>query len=136
MLQLFHVGSFEVLSLVVSIGLINEGLLGSLLLAISFHLSALLLYRRTYPLTLPLQSIVHEIYFLAVITEVNLGRNLDKWDGISKYMNRYLDSKANFDNSSLGFYDGQQCLGFHKTYFRRLAIGDTLSNYAYLKEVV
>ncbi|GAV49996.1 hypothetical protein ZYGR_0S01300 [Zygosaccharomyces rouxii] len=74
------------------------------------------------------------ITFLAIITKVSPGKELDKWDQITKYTNQYLTG-GNSGHSGNVFFDGKHCLDCYQDCFKPLSVGDSLVD-GELKEIV
>ncbi|KAH9200428.1 hypothetical protein LQ764DRAFT_233747 [Zygosaccharomyces rouxii] len=66
-------------------------------------------YRCFYPFMDPQMATMQAMEFLAIITNVGPGKELDKWDQITKYTNQYLTG-GNSGHSRNVFFDGNHCL--------------------------
>ncbi|KAH9198456.1 hypothetical protein LQ764DRAFT_235479 [Zygosaccharomyces rouxii] len=51
---------------------------------------SLIYYRCFHPFMYPRMATMQAINFLAIITKVGAGKELYKWDQLSRYMNQYL----------------------------------------------
>ncbi|CAR27513.1 ZYRO0D00242p [Zygosaccharomyces rouxii] len=87
-----------------------------------------------YWLVYPEMGIMQGIKFLAIITKVSPGEELDKWDQIARYMNQYLSEEyKHLPNNN--FFDGKHCLDCYQACFKPLSVGNSLV-YGELKEIV
>lgn len=79
-------------------------------------------------------DIMQAIEFLAIITKVSPGKELDKWDQIARYMNQYL-MEGNSSHSRNVFFNGKHCLDCYQDCFGPLSVGNSLVD-GELKEIV
>ncbi|KAH9199034.1 hypothetical protein LQ764DRAFT_214580 [Zygosaccharomyces rouxii] len=91
-------------------------------------------YRNGYRFMYPEMDVMKAMEFLAIITKVSPGKELDQWDQITKYTNQYL-MEGNSGHSKNIFFDRKHCLDFYKTCFEPLSVENSLV-YGELKEIV
>ena len=93
-------------------------------------------YRNGYRFMYPKMDVMQAIKFLAIITNVSPGKDLDKWDQIAQYMNQYLVTEEDNGHSKNIFFDGKHCLDCYKACFEPLSLGNNSLSYDELKEIV
>ncbi|GAV56414.1 hypothetical protein ZYGR_0BH00110 [Zygosaccharomyces rouxii] len=115
---------------------IKRKTLFALIMIMYYQYMSLIFYWSLYRFMYPQMDIIQAMKCLAIIAKVNPGKELDKWDQISKYMNQYLTEEEKNGLFKNRFFDGKHCLDFYETCFEPLSFSNSSLAYGELKEIV
>ncbi|KAH9199041.1 DUP family-domain-containing protein [Zygosaccharomyces rouxii] len=131
----FMVCYYQVLTLFMIVMAFKSKFFLPLINAVLFQYVTLRAYQDSYCMLYPQMDIIRGMDFLAIIIRVSPGKELAKWDQISRYMNQYL-AEENIGYSKNRFFDGKHCLDCYKVCFEPLSTNNGPSKYCDLKEIV